>query len=267
MSISTIIVDFLCSNHNCTRFLKYSESDDEIRFQIPTPISNPLAAEFRSRASVLNEFAVSHQLSLLVGRGKYGVPGDFTFAIKTIESAVQSIGVVDEYHVSLRFEVMARRHGIITAVRSILITKYFDSLRRTIATFSVIPPSLANFVRRARQFLDFADVKMERDSSYLSTVADDHSRYYPSESDRLSDGKRVDHVPALTLIDIALWVDGMAHEGTFSSSISAEFLNYVDPRREFDILRKKAHGAVEFVQNGQLVAIVSNGESPGVRRR
>ena len=244
-----MIVEILNSHYACTGLLNYSESDDEIRFQLPAPITDPQAAAFRSRATVLNQLAISHRLSLLVGRRKYGLPEDFAFAIKSVESVVHSIDAVDQYHVSLRFEVITRRRDTITALRSTLVTKCGVEARRTITSFNVLPPSLANFVRRGRQFMDFSDVTIDRDKSYLSTVADNHFRYYPSEDDRLSDGRRVDHVPALTLIDIALSVNGMAHE-----NISAEFLNYTDPRLAFDIVRKNS--AMEFVQNDQLVAIV-----------
>jgi len=212
---------------------------------------------------VLNELAVSHRLSMLVGRKKYGVPEDFAFAIKSVESVAHNIDVVDEYDVSLRFEVMTRRRDTITALRSTLVTKYGVEARRTITSFNVLPPSLANFVRRARQFLDFSDVKISRDKSSLSTVADNHFRYYPSEDDRLSDGRRVDHVPALILIDIALWVNTMAYHGAVCSNISAEFLNYTDPRQAFDIFQRKDHRALEFVQTDQLVAMVHNRECPG----
>lgn len=257
-----MIVEILSSYYGSTGLLKYSESDDEIRFQLPTPIRDRQAAVFRSRATVLNELAISHRLSLSVGRGKYGVPEDFAFAIKSVESVVQSIDRLAEYDVSLRFEVITKRRDAITALRSTLVTKHGVEARMTTTSFNVLPPSLANFVRRARHFLDFSDVKMSRDKSYLSTVADNHFRYYPSEDDRLSDGRRVDHVPALTLIDIALCVSGMAQQGAGYSNISAEFLNYTDPRLEFDILRKKDHSALEFVQNGQLVALVNNRECP-----
>jgi hypothetical protein len=192
----------------------------------------------------------------LVGRGKYGVPEDFAFAIKSVESVVHSIDAVDEYDVSLRFEVITRRRDTITALRSTLVTEYDVEAHTTTTSFNVLPPSLTNFVRRARRFLDFSEVKISRDESHLATVADSHFRYYPSEDDRLSDGRRVDHVPALTMIDIALCVNGMAHEESVYSNISAEFLNYTDPRLEFDIVRKKDHSGMEFVQNGQLVAII-----------
>jgi hypothetical protein len=257
-----IIVEILSSYYGSTSLLEYSQSDDEIRFQVQTPIRDRQTAGFRSRAPVLNELAVSHRLSLLVGRGKYGVPEDCAFAIKSVETSVRSIDVVDECSVSLRFEVTAKRHDTITALRSTLVTKHGVEACMTITSFNVLPPSLANFVRRARQFLDFADVKISRDRSYLSTVADNHFRYYPSEDDRLSDGRRVDHVPALTLIDIALFVNRMAHQGAVYSNISAEFLNYTDPRLAFDIVQKKDQSAMEFVQNGRLVAIVYTRECP-----
>ncbi len=248
-----MIVEILNSHYGSTSLPKYSDSDDELRFQLPAPIRDSQSAVFRSRATVLNELAISHRLSLLVGRAKYELPEDFAFAIKSVASAVHSIDVVHEYDVSLRFEIITRRKDIITALRSTLVTKYGVEARVTTTSFNVLPPALTNFVRRSRQFLDFSDVKMSRDKSQLETIAANHFRYYPSEDDRLSDGRRVDHVPALTLIDIALSVN---NEEAAYSNISAEFLNYTDPRLAFDIVQKKDHSSVEFVQNSQLVATV-----------
>jgi hypothetical protein len=248
-----MIVEALNLHYGTSRVGNYAESDDGIRFQLPAPIIDPQAAAFRSRATVLNELAISHRLSLLLGRDKYRLPEDFSFAINSIESAVHSIDVVNEFNLSLRFEVVTKRKDKITALRSILVTKYGVEARTTTTSFNVLPPSLANFVRRARQFVDFSDVKISRDKSQLETVAGNHFKYYPAEADRLSDGRRVDHVPALTLIDIALSVDT---EKALDSNISAEFLNYTDPRIPFEIVQKKS--ATEFVQNGQLVAIVSS---------
>ena len=244
-----MLVEILSSHYGSTRHLEYSESDDEIRFQLPAPIRDRQTTAFRSGAAVLNELAISHRLSLLLGRGKYGLAEDFAFAIKSVESVVHSIDAVDEYDVSLRFEILTKRKGTITALKSTLVTKHGVEARVTTTSFNVLPPSLANFVRRSRQFVDFADVKMSRDESHLETVADNHFRYYPSEDDRISDGKRVDHVPALTLIDIALSINGSAN-----SNISAEFLNYTDPRLPFDIVQKEDQ--IEFVQNDQPVAVV-----------
>jgi hypothetical protein len=253
-----IIVGILNSYYGSTALLKYSESADEIRLQLSAPIRDTQTEVFRSRAPVFNELAVSHRLSLLVGRGKYGVPEDYSFAIKSVETVGHPIDLVDEYNLSIRFEVLTKRRDTITALRSTLVTNYGVEARVTTTSFNVLLPSLVGFVRRTRQFLDFADVKISRDKSSLLTVADGHFKYYPSEDDRLSDGRRVDHVPALTLIDIALFVNRMARQGAVCSNISAEFLNYTDPRMVFDILLKKDHSAVEFVQNGQLVATVHN---------
>jgi hypothetical protein len=253
-----MIVQILSSQYGSTSRLSYSESDDEIRFQLPAPIRDPQTAAFRSRATVLNELAISHRLSLLVGRAKYGLPEEFAFAIKSVESAVHNIDSVDEYDLSLRFEIVTKRKDTITALRSTLVTKHGFEARITTTLFNVLPPSLANFVRRERHFLDFSDVKITRDNSYLETITDNHFKYYPSEDDRLSDGRRVDHVPALTLIDIALSVNT---KHALDSTVSAEFLNYTDPRIPFDIVHKNDHTATDFVQNDQLVAIVYNGQS------
>jgi hypothetical protein len=203
-----------------------------------------------SRAPVLNELAISHRLSLLLGRSQYGLPEDFAFAIKSVESFVHSIDPVDEYELSLRFEIISRRRDTITALKSTLVTKHGAEARTTTTSFNILPPALVNFVRRSRQFMNFSDVKMDRDESQLSTIGENHFRYFPSEADRLSDGQRVDHVPALTLIDIALSLNGNAA----NPNISAEFLNYTDPRTEFDIVDKK--NVLDFLQNGQLTAQV-----------
>jgi hypothetical protein len=261
MSGREIIAEILNSHYPGTSLLNYSESDDEIRFQVPTPIRDTQTAVFRSQATVLNDLAVSHRLSLLLGRSKYGLPGD-SFAIKSIETAVHSVDAVEECNISLRFEVITKRHDTITALRSTLVTEFGVEARITSTAFNVFSPALANFVRRARQFSDFVDVKINRDKSHLAIVAGNHFRYYPSEDDRLSDGRRVDHVPALTLIDIALFVNRVAHQGEVQSHISAEFLSYTDPRLPFDILRKNSHSATEFVQNGKSVAVVRNRDCP-----
>ena len=142
-----MIVEILNSHYASNSLLNYSESDDEIRFQLPTPIRDPQAAAFRSRATVLNELAISHRLSLLVGRRKYELPEDFGFAIKSVESVVRSIDAVNEYHLSLRFEVITKRKDTITALRSTLVTKHGVEAYITTTSFNVLPPALANFVR------------------------------------------------------------------------------------------------------------------------
>lgn len=255
-----MIVEILNSHYGSISLLNYSESDEDMRFQLPAPLRDPQAAVFRSRATILNELAISHRLSLLVGRRKYGLPEDFAFAIKCVESLVHSIDKVDQYDASLRFEIITRRRDAVTALRSTLVTKYGVEARTTTTSFNVLPPSLANFVRRARRFLDFSDVKISRDKSDLEIVGDNHFRYFPSEDDRLSDGRRVDHVPALTLIDIALSINGMPGKAAVHSNVSAEFLNYTDPRLPFDIVQKKDHTATKFTQNGELTALVRTAE-------
>jgi hypothetical protein len=250
-----IILDVLDSRYGCSGVLKYSESDGEIRFQLPTPILDKQTEVFRSRATALNDLAIGHRFSLLIARAKYRIPEDSSFAIKSIETSLHRIEVVHGYEISLAFEILTKRRESITAIRSTLVTRFGVEARVTKLSFNIFPPLLAGFVRRARHFLDYADVKMSRENSSFSTVAENHLRYHPSENDRLSDGKRVDHVPALVLVDIALFVSAMDQEAA-SPGISAEFLNYTDPRRAFDIVTKKDHNAIEFLQEGQTVAIV-----------
>src|SRR5689334_10287795 len=124
MSRNQMIVEIFNSHYRSTTLLNYCESDDEIRFRLSAPIRDAQTAAFRSRATVLNELAISHRLSLLLARDKYGLPEDFAFAIMSVESVVHSIDVVDEYDVSLRFEILNKRRDTITALSSTLVTKY-----------------------------------------------------------------------------------------------------------------------------------------------
>lgn len=246
-----IIEAALRSTYGGATLLGYSESEADFRFQLPTPLADPQSAKFRSAAAVLNDLAICHRLAMLTARGKCGIPEDFGFAIGSIETSRAPAEAAGGHDVSLSFEILARRHDKVTAVRSIFVTRHDGEARRATMAFNVLPPSLLGFLRRGRQFADFADVKMRREESELTAVAQDHFRYHPSEEDRLSDGRRVDHVPALILIDLALFVAEAAW-----SDLSAEFLNYTDPRLPFDILLGRDAGAVEFVQREEPVAIV-----------
>lgn len=256
------ILRILNSHYGGAGLLKYFESDDGILFEVPAPLEDPQTARFRTQAAALNDLAIGHRLSVLLARGHCGVPQDHAFAIDSLETAASEGDGSSGYEISLRFEVTARRYNAVTALRSTLVTRQGSEARTTLMSFNVLPPSLASFVRRERKFQDFADVKMGREESVLARVAGDRFRYHPSEADRLSDGRRVDHVPALNLVDIALWVDGLARPAAAAHpGISAEFVSYTDPRLSIYIQLKRDEGAVEFVQNDQLVAVVRGSQS------
>ena len=152
-----MIAEILRSHYATADLQNYCESDEDIRFQLASPITDPQTGAFRSPATVLNELAISHRLSLLVGRAKYELPDDFAFAIKTVESVVHSRELVHEYDLSLRFEILSKRRDMITGIRSTLVTKHGVSARTTTTSFNLLSPALANFVRRGRQFVDFSD--------------------------------------------------------------------------------------------------------------
>jgi hypothetical protein len=248
------IAEILDRHFGITDVRELRESEGEVRFRLAEGLRDPQTAAFRSPSRALDALAVSHRLSLPAGRAICGVPEDSGFAIKSAETRSVGGKAGDGCLVSLRVEAAINRHGAVTALTSTLVTEDEAEARTTVTAFNVMPASLVSFVRRSRQFLDFAEVRMSRDEPELVAVADDHFEYRASESDRLSDGRRVDHVPALTLIDLALHLDGKARQ-----SITADFLSYADPRTAFDILLDPKRSAVEFRQNGRAVASVRLG--------
>jgi hypothetical protein len=265
-----LVAEALRSSFGGVPLLGYWESDDEIRFRVPGLLRDTQSARaFRSQMAVLDELAVSHRLSVLLGRRKCGLAEDCALAMATVDTVVHGIDPVDGCHVSLRLEATlggAKRPGAQSALRSTLVTRHGTEAHTSQAVFNVLPPAFASFVRRTRGFMDFAHIRMSRDEALLVGVADNHLRYFPSEHDRLSDGRRVDHVPGLTLLDIALFASGSARGDVVSTRLSAEFPRYTDPRLAFDIVMKGDRVRTELVQNEALVALVCHHVRPRSRR-
>ncbi|MEQ5842439.1 hypothetical protein N0A02_23615 [Paraburkholderia acidicola] len=259
MYANETIADLMKSCYGGQELLACAETDNGFEFQVPAAIRDPQTAEFRSPAPILNELAIGHRLAVSIGRHKYAIQREASLAIKSIESATTPIDPVEGYHVSWHAELATNREARVTTFRSTLVVKHTAESRRVEMLFNVLPPSLVSFVRRTRKFADYADIAINREVSDLSTVADGHYRYFPSESDRLSDGKRVDHVPALTLIDIALSVSGAMHPDAGHLGLDADFLSYTDPRQMFDVLTDDDRQAVVFMQNDQRVAEIRSG--------
>ncbi|WP_157915378.1 hypothetical protein [Burkholderia ubonensis] len=180
-----------------------------------------------------------------------------------MERLTETIDAVDGYQVSLHVELTREPNERVATLRSTLVARSGTEARSVVTLFNVLPPSLVSFVRRTRKFLDYANVRIDRAVPQLSALADGHFRYFPSEGDRLSDGARVDHVPALTMIDIALSVGTARNPGALDADISAQFLSYADPRQPFDIVPGDAHGVVAFMQNDQRVAEIRCRERVG----
>ncbi|WP_404337965.1 hypothetical protein AB2M62_03870 [Sphingomonas sp. MMS12-HWE2-04] len=254
----TRVTDVIISCYAMSGIRDYRETEDAIYFGVPEPLIDPQSMAFRSHAGVLNDMAVSHRLSLAVGRHKFGMPEDSAFAIRRIEASAGRHGTAMAREIELHFEVTAKRYGAVTGLKTVLLIGGATG-RAVTTTFDVIPSALATFVRRERKFLDFAEVAMGGTEPQLSIIAEGRFRYHPSEGDRVSDGRRVDHVPALTLIDIAMSVAENGSPGTAGPSLWAEFFSYTDPRISFDILTEA--GSMIFVQNDKRVAIVGKDES------
>lgn len=266
------MIDTLATCYALPGIQAYHEAEDEIRFRAPAPMLDPDFARFRNQAPVLNALAVSHRLSLLASRSTLGLPEDCAFAIRGIEA-----GICDEggkagagvgpasgpasgpaCSVALRLAVTARRYGAVTGLKTVLHLDQTGAAWRVTTAFDVLSAALAGFIRRERRFLDFADTAIAGGAARLAQVSQGHFHYIPAESDRISDGRRVDHVPALTIIDIAMLVAGKEGEVP-RAALSAEFLRYADPRSPFDIVSND--GEVVFAQDGEDVARIRRCDS------
>lgn len=263
MPVREIVARHLAADYGGAALSDYCESGDEFRFRLPARLVDPQAAAFQSRDEVLNELSISHGLSVSIGRRRYGLSDETALSMKSLESLARSISFAPGCDLSMGFEAVTNRRGTVTAFRSTLVTKCGTSARTTSAAFDILPPSLAKFLGRERQFSDCDDAQITADQPGLSAVGEGHFRYCPSDRERVSNGRPLEHVPALTLIDLALIVQSQACPGDAWRNVSAEFLNYTDPRRPFEIRANKGSGAVEFAQDGRPVAIVTLAISEG----
>lgn len=249
------VVEILRSCRGPDTLLAYRESADEIHFRLAGPVPEPRDDRFRSRSAALQQMALSHRISLTLGRANYKLSDDAVFVIESVATSGHRVVEAGCCNVTLQCDVTSRRRGTITGFRSILSIEHAVHARVTTMCLSVLPPALASFVRRARGFVDCADVEIAAGSS-LVRVAANRFRYQPSEDDRVSGGRRVDHVPALTLVDIALQVNETAGQWPIEPDLSVQFLHYTDPRIAFEIVQQADRSAMEFLQGGRVVAVV-----------
>ena len=257
MSMREILTEYLTSCRDGMVLEDYSEADEEIRFQLPSLPRDPQTEEFRSAAAILNAFAVSHRLSLLAWRHKYRPPAGSVVVMKSIESAADGLAFAPACAIVLRLDAVSDRRGRMKSFRSTVNARSGAAARTTTALFDVIPPLLVKFLSRERQLVDPSDLGMSRRQPVLARIGDRRFRYCPFEETPHSGGKPADHVPALTLIDLALFCNSSIDPGAVYRNVSAEFLDYADPRTALEVALRPDSGAVDFVQRDRVVATVT----------
>jgi hypothetical protein len=258
MADKDILSEMMAAHYGTVQLLRRSESDDEVLFDTSAPLLDPQLVTFRSASTLLNALAIAHRLSLALARDRYAIGQGSRFAIKSIGSKNSKLsdGPAGRCRNSLRFDVVSRRHNSITELLVTLSSQHATGGTETSIVFGVMPPSLVKFVRQSRAFMDYLESSIDVEKPTLRTISDNRLEYTPSESDRISDGERVDHVPALVLIDLAIMILGTDHLPGDDTSLTAEFSNYTDPRIPIDIVRSRPSGAVEFRQRDQVTAYV-----------
>lgn len=128
---------------------------------------------------------------------------------------------------------------------------FYDQLKLIEITFSfvLITQVLANFLRAGRNYGNYLNEEILNYKGYY----EDSYTYIPGEKDRLVDEKRVDHIPALSLIEII--VDFLNKKDESISLIKANFNNYIDPRYNV-LLKHRGDEEVLCWQNNIVAASV-----------
>jgi len=258
MADKDILSEMMASHYGTVQLLRRSESNDEVLFDTSAPLLDPQRVTFRSARHFSTRLR-----SRIVCRSPW--PAIDTRLAKTrgspssrslARTAKLSNDLAGRCRNSLKFDVISRRHNSITELLVTLSSQNATDRTETSMVFGVMPPSLVKFVRQSRAFMDYLESRIDVEKPTLRTISDNRLQYTPSESDRISDGERVDHVPALVLIDLAIMVLGIDHSSGSDTSLDAEFSNYTDPRIPIDIVRSRPSGAVEFRQRDQVTAYV-----------
>lgn len=250
MKRSCTLFTALASHYPDTTIEHCATTDHECTFVASKSLRDPDVKTFRSTAPLLNDLGVAHRLSVAFARGKFGFPSDSGFAIKSI-STIPLPGLLTDsnrYNIVLRWSPTQRRS---VAELGATVTRYsgFESYETNLV-FTVLPAALVRFVRHQRNFTDYRDVAVAGTASVTATSHAGHVTYSPAEADRLTDGERADHVPALVIIDI---IFSTTLFGRAPPSIFVSFLRYLDPRDPFCI-RADEEGSVSVNQGGVLVA-------------
>lgn len=199
------------------------------------PPRDPQLTGFHAQAELLNDLAIAHRLALPAARDLFGLAGNDGFAIASIKARTVADVPVGQHRIEMDFGVGEVRRGAIASIDANYLATRPDGAMRIAISFRIMPAALVGFIRRGRAFEDFATHAIELSNSALSAEGTDRMRFVPGECDRLADGARVDHVPALVLIDRALEVLDQLRPGCQVTGITADFVSYADPRQPLSI--------------------------------
>ncbi|MGE7064565.1 hypothetical protein ACQKI5_23595 [Agrobacterium tumefaciens] len=205
---------------------------------------------FRSPDGVLNDLAIIHRLAVTAGRHKFGAHEGARLAIKSIKAA-KSLGAYRQSHdLRLKLHAISQRKGITTSFSADAISTHGHRVVRIKVVFDVIPAALVSFLRQGQTAAPIEETSGEG-------LGSNYVIYQPDDRDNISDGERVDHIPALRLIDIGLGIALKEGLSTIVSTINASFISFIDPQRPVCITWTTDEAHLHFIQNYKKAAAVS----------
>lgn len=214
---------------------------------------DPSRRTYRSQSDWLNQLALAHRLAVPIARDWLDLPSDHGFAISSMQLAIGPKPAKRGHALAMRLVVERNQRGLPVAIQARLWSRQGGALARVEIRFQLVPAALVGFIRRGRDFSDFASSSIDQPRPGLVPDGPRGVIFYPGESDRLVDGERVDHVPALVLIDRS--IDAFAGLSGLGSlgAINASFTRYADPRRPISI-ELDAKMRLHLQQDGEEIA-------------
>jgi len=219
------------------------------------PLLYPQPPNLGERTAIWNDISVARQLTQAFLRDHLDLEADAGFTISLLrrteaeaQSVAQSNESIEGHVYRMRIEPAESRRGRIESAQATY--EYGRALSKicVVFEFGVLPSSAVRFIRKRRNFSDFMEFQIEPPSAIVSKISDWNYKYRSGENDRLIDGVRADHVPALTVVRFvlsALPISAPAHR-----EFSLRFEQYLDPRSEFDLGFDRNFSEVEILQDG-----------------
>ncbi|NVN10074.1 hypothetical protein [Nguyenibacter vanlangensis] len=201
------------------------------------PLVPPGYEPLRSGMPMVNEIAVGRYVCLALIREKFALAGDAVITVKSIVTERQrgECRQGEHHSYSGSAEVSESKGARVDGVRASLVHSHNGEVRRVHFHFGVLTPSAARFIRKSRGFEDAENIRLERQLGHSRSIDLHNVEYLPGEADRIVDGTRMDHIPALHLIDIMVSLSNQSTK-TDVDNMTAVFHRYVDPRYAFHII-------------------------------
>ncbi|MFD2408195.1 hypothetical protein ACFSVK_24605 [Azorhizophilus paspali] len=203
-----------------------------------------------SNTSLVSIVTAARTLCLSVIHDSFGLDRSVVISVKAIRCRRMEPSTGGHGY-DLSFEVQEAKGPRIDTVGANVVQSFATGTYETQFSFGIIPQSFDRFIRLSRNFTDYSELAMPHDQGEVLSTSDNGYTYRAGELDRLINGKRTDHIPAIRLLAIAI-------SGPFATaekdlvSASIEFFKYSDPRKTLSVERSGTVGVMK--QDAETVA-------------